>query len=165
MLKSLVLAAALAAASPTLAQEGGDMTPTTVDVVEAASAAGNLELFLKATMDADLAETLAGASGVTIFAPIDPAFGAVEGFDAIAADKTRLANLLKAHVVPSVYLSGQIPAGETEVQTLAGETLTITNTNGSISVTTPEGTEAMVVRADIRSDNGVVHAVNKVLAP
>jgi uncharacterized surface protein with fasciclin (FAS1) repeats len=156
-----ILLAGLAAA-PALAQ---DMTPDTVDVVEAASANPNLEAFLQATTDAELAEAIATAPAVTVFAPINEAFEAVEDLATLQADPAALAAVLELHVVPTAYLSGDIPEGVTEVETLAGETLTLTNEDGQISVTSPSGVEAMVVEADIEGDNGVVHAINTVLTP
>lgn len=145
------------------APAGGDMTPTTVDVVEAASANGNLDVFLEAATSAGLGETLANAPAVTIFAPIDEAFRAVPNLAQLQQDRERLASLLRRHAVPTTYLSGGVPQGDTRVQTLSGETLTIRNNAGSIEVISPGGTRAMVVRQDIRGDNGVVHAINKVL--
>ena len=142
---------------------GGDMTPSSVDVVEAASANGNLNTFLQAAISAGVGETLANADGVTIFAPIDEAFGAVENVDQLQQNPDQMAALLKRHAVPSTYMSSAIPQGETQVQTLSGETLTINNNNGQIEVIGPGGTRAMVVEADIEGENGVVHAINTVL--
>ncbi len=139
------------------------MTPASVDVVEAASAAGNLDVFLKAATDAGLGETLAQADQITIFAPIDEAFGAVEGLDQIKQDKQQLAQLLKRHAVAKTLMADEIPAGETELQTLSGETITVVNNGGTISVQTPGGTRAMVVQADISGGKGVVHAIDTVL--
>ena len=142
---------------------GGDMTPSSVDVVEAASAAGNLNTFLEVAMSAGIGETLAEADSVTIFAPIDEAFSNVDGLDELQQDQDQLASLLQRHAVSTTYLSTDIPEGETEVETLSGETLTITNEGGSVTVTGPGGTTAMVVEADIEGDNGVVHAIDTVL--
>lgn len=143
--------------------ESGDMTPSSVDVVEAASANGNLGTFLQAAVSAGVAETLANADGITIFAPIDEAFGAVENLDQLQQNPDQMAALLQRHAVSSTYMSSAIPAGETELQTLSGETLTIENNDGQIMVIGPDGTRARVVEADIDGENGVVHAINAVL--
>ena len=141
----------------------GDMTPASVDVVEAASANGNLGTFLQAATSAGVAETLANADGITIFAPIDEAFGAVENLDQLQQNPDQMAALLQRHAVSSTYMSSAIPQGETELQTLSGETLTIENSDGQIMVIGPGGTRARVVEADIDGENGVVHAINAVL--
>ena len=144
-------------------QAGGDMTPDSVDVVEVASANGNLDAFLQAAVSAGIGETLANAEEVTIFAPIDEAFDAVEGIDDIRADRDQLAALLQRHAVPNLYLSRDIPQGETRVKALSGESLTVTNEGGQIFVTGPSGTRSRIVEADIEGENGVVHAVDTVL--
>ena len=143
---------------------GGDMTPSSVDVVEAASANDNLSTFLEVATSAGLGETLAQADGITIFAPINEAFESVENLDQIQQDQEQLVSILERHAVPTRYLSGDLPEGETEVETLSGETLTVINNGGQVSVRSAGGVEAMVVEADIEGDNGVVHAINTVLA-
>lgn len=143
---------------------GGDMTPQAVDVVEAASANDNLSTFLEVAVGAGIGETLAQADGITIFAPINQAFDNVENLDTLRENQEQLTTILERHAVSNRYLSGDIPEGETELQTLSGETLTVINNDGLIRVRTAAGTEAMVVEADIEGDNGVVHAINTVLA-
>lgn len=164
-MKPFAFVALMAVCSPSIAQGGGDMTPDSVDVVEAASAVGQLDELLAAVLDAGLAETLAQSKDVTVLAPIDAAFESLPEKDALRGDKSRLAQVLKYHVIPKTYLVADIPAGDTQVTTLSGQTLTLTNDAGSITITTPSGIKAMVVQQDIKSDNGVVHAINKVLMP
>lgn len=164
-MNTLLASAALVLSTPALAQAGGDMTPNTVDIVETASATGKFNTLLKAVREAGITEQLADTKNVTLLAPIDPAFQGVKNLPALLADKAKLKSVLEYHVIPSVYLSKDIPQGDTSVTTLAGKKLTIRNRGGSISIITPSGVEAMVVQADIRSDAGVVHAINKVLMP
>lgn len=154
----------VAANGETSASSEGDMTPDSVDVVEAASANDNLSTFIQVAVEAGVGETLAQADGITIFAPINEAFEEVEGLEELQQDRERMADLLKRHAVPSTLLSSDIADGDTQVETLSGETLTINNQGGLIRITTPGGTEAMVAEADITGDNGVVHAINTVLA-
>ncbi|MXO84910.1 hypothetical protein GRI38_02530 [Altererythrobacter aurantiacus] len=139
----------------------GDMTPSSVDVVEAASANGNLDRFLEVAVSNGVGETLANADAVTIFAPIDEAFGAVEGLDQMSQEQ--VVAILQRHAVGRIIRAEDIAEGETQLQTLSGETLTINNQGGQIMVTSPDGVEARVVEADITGDNGVVHAINTVL--
>jgi uncharacterized surface protein with fasciclin (FAS1) repeats len=175
MLKTLTLAAMISAA-PVLvagayAQEAAtqaatnDMTPAETDVLEAAVAAGGFSTLLDAAMQAGLAETLATTDDLTILAPTDEAFAAVEGLDAVLADQTLLTDVLELHVIPTKYLSADIPEGATEVATLGGETVTITNEAGAITVTTAGGSTATVVTPDIEGSNGVLHGIDAVLMP
>ena len=141
-----------------------DMTPKSIDIVEVASASGQFDTLLNAILQAGLAEDLANAEEITILAPINEAFVGVENLEALLNDKEALASTLKLHVLPSVYLAEDIPEGSTEVETLAGQSITIVNEDGLIRILLPSGGEAMVVRADIQSENGVIHAINKVLS-
>lgn len=161
----LLVAAVSTAALASVNAQAQDMSPGVVDVVEVASAADNYGTFLQAALKADLAEPLATRQDVTIFAPIDAAFTSVEDLDAVLADKEKLAGLLNLHVVPTAYLSSELADGETSVRTLDGQSITIRNDNGQISIRTPSGAEAMVVQADLRADNGVVHGIDTVLMP
>lgn len=140
-----------------------DMTPQTVDVVEAASATKKLDTFLQTALEAGIGEQLAQAGEITIFAPIDAAFTAVPNLDTLKADKPALRKLLERHAVAGNYPAAKIPQGTTELTALSGDKLTVTNENGQVSVRTAGGMEATVVQADITGDNGVVHAVNTVL--
>lgn len=165
-MRSLTSAAALAAASvvssAALAQ---DMTPEAIDIVEVASASGHFETLIQALLEADLAETVATTEDITVFAPIDEAFDAIQDLDGLLADPERLTSVLRLHVVPSIYLSEELSDGEIEIETLGGETLTIARAEGQVTVTSPSGDEAMIVEADIEADNGVIHAINAVLTP
>tara|TARA_B100000378_G_scaffold223886_1_gene187481 strand:- start:153 stop:704 length:552 start_codon:yes stop_codon:yes gene_type:complete len=142
--------------------EAGDMTPAGIDVVEVASANDNLSTFLQAATSAGVAETLANADGITIFAPINEAFEELERLGDLQNDRERMATLLKRHAVPGAYASADIPEGETMLETLSGETLTVTSRDGQIMLEGPSGTTARIVEADIAGDNGVVHAINTV---
>lgn len=175
MLKQLTLAAMISAAPAlmvnTFAQDAAtqaatnDMTPDQTDVLEAAVEAGGFSTLLDAALQAGLAETLATTNDITILAPTDEAFAAVENLDAVIADKAVLTDVLKLHVIPSRYLSSDIPEGATEVETLGGETITITNEGGAITVSTASGSTASVVTPDIEGSNGVIHGIDAVLMP
>ncbi|PZO73906.1 MAG: hypothetical protein DI629_19280 [Mesorhizobium amorphae] len=65
----------------------------------------------------------------------------------------------------NAYLVADIPAGDTQVETLAGKKLTLANTNDSITVTTTSAIKAMVMKQDIKSDHSVVQATEHVLTP
>jgi uncharacterized surface protein with fasciclin (FAS1) repeats len=142
-----------------------DMTPSETDVLEAAVAAGGYSTFLDAALQAGLAEQLATTENLTILAPTDEAFAAVEGLDAVIADQALLTSILEIHVIPAVYLAADIPQGSTEVETLGGDTITITNEGGSITIATASGSTATVVASDVTGSNGVIHGIDAVLMP
>jgi uncharacterized surface protein with fasciclin (FAS1) repeats len=112
---------------------------------------------------ADLVETLSGKGPFTVFAPTDEAFkklpaGTVESL-LKPENKEKLIAVLKYHVVPGnvmakdvVKLNSAKTAQGTEVKIkVAGESVNINN--------------AKVVKADVRSKNGVIHVIDTVLIP
>jgi uncharacterized surface protein with fasciclin (FAS1) repeats len=113
---------------------------------------GEFTTLLKAVEAAGLTGLLDGDGPFTLFAPIDAAFkelreGALEG---LLADKTKLAELLKYHLVPKRVSAVEILTSRT-LETAAGQTL-------------PTG-ELSVIRADIPARNGVIQVVDEVLLP
>lgn len=74
-----------------------------------------------------------------------------------------LINVLTYHAIPRVLPSFLIPSGKTDVLTLFGATLEITNNNrmGAVFV----NGVAKVVNANILANNGIVHKIDRVLIP
>lgn len=98
---------------------------------------------------------------LTVFAPTNEAFD-----DLAAALSTDIAGLLALenlsdillyHVVSGTVLSTELTAGP--VATLNGASVNVDLTNGVMI------NDATVTLADVTSDNGVVHAIDKVLVP
>jgi transforming growth factor-beta-induced protein len=126
------------------------------DVADAIAAYPSLSALAEATANAeegDVAAALAGAGPFTLFAPTNAAF---EGVDT-SAD---LSAVLLFHAVGSAYYSDDIAAleGVTEVESLNGADLSI-----DPEELTVEG--AAILRADLRTSNGVIHVVDEVLTP
>ncbi len=132
-----------------------------------ATAASNnplLSTLVTAVGEADLVDTLNSAEGLTVFAPIDPAFEALpEGaLDGLLADPEALSGVLTLHVA-----EGQMDAA---ALTEAG---TVTTLNGAdiefdgeaLTVTSPDGTTANVVCANVATANATVHLIDAVLLP
>jgi len=93
---------------------------------------------------------------ITVFAPIDSAFGDASELLA-TTDVETTTEILAYHVVAGEYLSSDLVVGQ-ELTTVQGETLVITeglmvNADASIEV------------ADLLASNGVVHKIDSVLLP
>merc|ERR1712242_92279 len=133
----------------------------------AGTAAGEpaLSTLLAAVKAADLAGTLSGEGDFTVFAPTNDAFAKLpEGtipFLLKPENKQALADILLRHVLPNRIEAGQIPAGSTNVKTVGGEDITVTNANGGVSIKSSAGV-ANVIATDIQTSNGVVHLVDTV---
>lgn len=142
------------------------------NIVEAATAA-ELTVLIEAVLAAGLDDALLEAEDITVFAPTNDAFvdllaalevGSLEELiDELGAEA--VVQVLQFHVVPTVAFSFDLAEGDNEVPTLAGETLTVTRSGSSVTVTDAAGNTYSVVAADVAIENGVVHVIDGVLLP
>ena len=130
-------------------------------LLDAAAGISRLHAFSAAIHAAGLAEVLGGDGPLTIFAPTDRAFEKLPSGElaALLNDKSRLADVLRHHVVP-----GRVKApGERRPRSVTpqfGDKLRLTSETGSYHVD-----EARIVKTNIRAMNGVIHAIDTVLIP
>jgi uncharacterized surface protein with fasciclin (FAS1) repeats len=128
-------------------------------VVDVAASSGKFKTLVAAVQAAGLADTLSGPGPFTVFAPSDEAFAALpkDKLDALLKDKAALTKLLTYHVVSGKVMAADVKAGK--VPTVNGASITLA-TEGGVTV---DG--ARVVQADIGASNGVIHVIDKVIAP
>ena len=118
---------------------------------------------------AGLAPTLSGPGTFTVFAPTDAAFASLKtalgdtAYNAILADQTKLAKILKYHVLATTVYSPQVTTSTPA--TVEGGTLGITVAGGAVTLADSTATAANVVVTDIPNRNGVIHVIDKVLIP
>jgi transforming growth factor-beta-induced protein len=151
------------------AVQGGNSEGTLEGMTDdpVATAASNnpvLTTLVTAVSAAGLVDTLNGAEALTVFAPTDCAFAALDPatLEAALADPTGLlTTVLGFHVIPE-RLSSEELAGMTEVTTFTGEVLSLEAMGGSISLA---GGQASVVVPDIQTANATVHLIDNVLLP
>lgn len=117
-----------------------------------------------------LADTLNSQKAITVYAPYNGAFTAVQkavgdsAFNALLADPTKLGALLSYHVVPQRYnAAGLVAAGKTTE--LAGGDVTIGGTATAPTVTDSSGNTASVLCGNIPTSNATVFVIDKVLMP
>lgn len=107
-------------------------------------------------------------AALTVFAPDNAAFIAVgaEPLAALLADKTKLTNVLKKHVLPAeVLAAAALTLKDAVTPTVEPEAIVIDGQTGSVLITpTIIGGSSKVITADIQACNGVIHIVDKVLA-
>jgi uncharacterized surface protein with fasciclin (FAS1) repeats len=133
------------------------------DVVDTAVAAGNFKTLVAAVQAAGLVDTLKGAGPFTVFAPTDEAFaklpaGTVD--DLLKPEnKDKLVAILTYHVVPGKVMAADLAGKETKAKTVQGSEVTISGKDG----VTVDG--AKVIKADIVTDNGVIHVIDAVILP
>ncbi len=137
------------------------------NIVETAAGAGSFNTLIAAAKAAGLADALATGKNLTVFAPTDEAFaklpaGTVENL-LKPENKAQLAAILTYHVLPRKLMSNQMLPGPFHVRTLksAGDrTLAVAKSSSGVTID-----EANVVKADIVTDNGVIHVIDSVMLP
>ncbi|MFL2872345.1 MAG: fasciclin domain-containing protein [Pseudohongiellaceae bacterium] len=134
-----------------------------LDIVDTAVSAGQFNTLVAAVEAADLVTTLKGDGPFTVFAPTDEAFaalpeGTVENL-LKPENKEQLISVLTYHVVAGKIMSSDIAGTTAMVESVQGSELDVNATNG----VTVDG--ATVVTADIETDNGVIHVIDRVVLP
>jgi uncharacterized surface protein with fasciclin (FAS1) repeats len=130
------------------------------DIDAIAAAKGSLlSRFVAALNLTHKTEALKTAGPVTMFVPTDDAFqnAPSETIDTTAHTE-RLSKLLDYHIV-----KGAIPSNELttrKLTTLNGASLDVKVKNGKITVN-----DAHVIRADVKTSDGVIYVIDKVLVP
>lgn len=131
------------------------------DLLETAANAGNFKTLVKAVDALELKETLASPGIFTIFAPTDEAFAKLpEGtLDSLLQDLPKLKKIVTYHVAFGDVRSDDL-AQIDEVETVEGSVLAIESANGTVKVN-----NASILKTDIVTDNGTIHAIDAVLMP
>ena len=134
--------------------------PELFNIVQTAMSAGSFETLVTAVDAAGLGPTLANQGPFTVFAPTDDAFAALPAgtIDALLQDIDALTDVLLYHVVAGEVLAADV-VSLTSATTLQGSTVAIDASNG-VKIN-----DAMVIQADVRASNGVIHVIDKVLLP
>jgi uncharacterized surface protein with fasciclin (FAS1) repeats len=141
-------------------------------IVGIAVANGNFTTLVAAVGCADPAVAAALTSGeqLTVFAPTDAAFGALDlnaGNICAALPQAALTQILLYHVEDGRHFSNSVlpkKAGQMKtIDTLLGQSFMVDST-GSIS-TASGATTPHIVAANIPATNGVIHVVDAVLIP
>ncbi|MBC9177665.1 fasciclin domain-containing protein [Pseudoroseomonas ludipueritiae] len=122
-----------------------------------------------------VAQDLREVGPYTIFVPTDAAINRVApGLTSIvfpddrggtgAADPVMGPAVVNTHILEGRYTSSALKPGETvTTRTRAGTQLTISNDNGTFTITAPNGIKATVIAGDKLCSNGVVHVIDTAL--
>jgi uncharacterized surface protein with fasciclin (FAS1) repeats len=167
ILPIVVLVVALATAAVALGGNDSGSTaqpaakPANKDIVQTAAAAGDFDTLVSLVKRAGLAKTLSGNRPFTVFAPTDAAFKKVPArtLEALLKDRAALRNVLLYHVAAGRYPAKRV-VKQKSIETLAGQRVKVSTRGDTVRVA-----GARVVQADVRTSNGVIHAINRVLIP
>jgi uncharacterized surface protein with fasciclin (FAS1) repeats len=134
------------------------------DIVDAAMASGMTKL-ADAVKAAGLVDTLKGPGPFTVFAPTDEAFNKIPkaDMDMLMNDPMKLREVLTFHVCEGKMMAADLKEHE-YLQALNGGELRIDakswHLHRNIKVN-----GANIIKPDLVVDNGVCHAIDKVLMP
>ena len=174
MFMSKILARASAAAVTSMAVFALALTPVPAiaghhgasaksDIVDTAIAAGSFKTLTAAVQASGLEATLRSDGPFTVFAPTDEAFAKLPAgtVDTLLKpeNKEKLVSILTYHVVPGKVYSKSLVGKKLDAATVQGTTVSVDGTAG-VKVD-----NASVVKADIKTSNGVIHVIDTVLMP
>jgi uncharacterized surface protein with fasciclin (FAS1) repeats len=181
MTAAFALAApALTVSLPVTAQEqtknvGGAPMYASKTIVENAVNSKDHTTLVAAVKAAGLVETLQGKGPFTVFAPTNAAFSKLPAgtVDTLLKpeNKAQLAGVLTYHVVPGKMTAQDLAmkvkegGGKASFKTVQGETLTVTPSGSTLTITDQKGGTSTVSIADVMQSNGVIHVVDTVLLP
>lgn len=169
-----VLSVAAFVAAPALAQTA-PAAPTPVatapsapqvapagDTIETLRAAGHFKTLLKALDAAQLTALIKGQRTLTLFAPTDAAFAALPAgeLDRLMRDPPALQALLTYHLINLPVDSAKMAGARGPIATVAGAGVVLDGVDGAL-----KANDANIVQADIRTPNGIIHVVDRVLKP
>jgi len=133
------------------------------DIVDTAVEAGSFKTLVTAVKAAGLVDTLKGKGPFTVFAPTDEAFAKLPKGTVASLlkpeNKQKLVDILTYHVV-----SGKVKAKKAakldSAKTVNGAKITIKPSGKTLMIN-----QAKVVKADIKTSNGIIHVIDAVLLP
>ena len=119
----------------------------------------NFSVLVNLLKRVNLVDTLRTSKSVTIFAPINKAF---EGIDASKLSDEELRDILLYHVLAGAVDSSQLSKLDgKKVKTLSENNISISIKNNDVIL----NNNTKVIAIDLKSNNGVIHVINKVLLP
>jgi uncharacterized surface protein with fasciclin (FAS1) repeats len=133
-----------------------------LNIAQIATGTSAVTTLTQLVVKSGLAATLRDGGPFTVFAPVNEAFAALppETLQSVVEDNATLTQVLTLHVVPGTYKS-------TDLMDLDGKTLT--TVEGGKLLVEMDGDDvivggAKIISPDIEASNGVIHAVDSVIA-
>lgn len=133
-----------------------------LNIAQIATGTSAVTTLTQLVVKSGLAATLRDGGPFTVFAPVNEAFAALppETLQSVVEDNATLTQVLTLHVVPGTYKS-------TDLMDLDGKTLT--TVEGGKLLVEMDGDDvivggAKIISPDIEASNGMIHAVDSVIA-
>jgi uncharacterized surface protein with fasciclin (FAS1) repeats len=138
--------------------------PTPKSIMDTLKDRGVYSTFLSDIADTELRDLLSGEGPLTVFAPRDDAFDALENssIDLLSKDRQKLENLLKYHILLGNFTVDDLVSNGS-LETVQGENLTIgDNSNGTLTLS---GRTLLSKNRWILCTNGIIYPIDSLLAP
>lgn len=139
---------------------------TGVNLARTATQSPDHTTLLKLLQASGLTKQASGKEVYTVFAPTNAAFSVMSEADLrellLPSSKKRLVEFLSYHVVKGSLTSDRLKDGQ-NLTNLTGQILVIHKQGDIITIEDGRGSVADVIQANIRTTNGVVYTVNKLL--
>jgi uncharacterized surface protein with fasciclin (FAS1) repeats len=166
MLPILALVAVFALAGCSVSTDNPDKArpdrTTIVDVALSVNAeTGEFSTLIAALVAANLVDALDGNGQLTVFAPTDAAFAALDlNADNIGdLDTATLTDILLYHVAKGRRMAEDVVSSQ-QIRMLNGAFTKISLMDGGAYID-----ESMIIQTDVPADNGVIDIINAVLLP
>lgn len=142
-------------------------TETIMEIVRGTEGLDSLQKYLE--VYPDLVTTLSGAGDFTLFAPTNSAFIGLlqtEGFpqDITSINPDIIKNVLAYHLSASRYEASDVSSGVSISTQSQGNEAIVVNADGTL-LTGSSNDAIVIIDADLKATNGVVHTVGSVLIP
>ncbi|MDO6540211.1 fasciclin domain-containing protein [Alteromonas stellipolaris] len=142
---------------------GHHMESEKADIVDTAASKEMFSTLVAAVEAADLVDTLKGKGPFTVFAPTNKAFSKLpEGTVEMLLkpeNKALLSQVLTYHVVSGSVMAEDVMS-LTSAATVEGTDITVVTAMGKVMIN-----DATVIKADVKTSNGVIHVIDTVLLP
>lgn len=145
---------------PAQAQEQSKTSPPSDSsvVVQVLNDHEKFSTLVSAVEKAGMTSTLASNEGVTVLAPTNKAFSALnESIESMS--KSELQTVLRNHLVSTPLPANKV-AKKSSLETVAGNTVPVKSSKNGVTVG-----GATVMKTNIQASNGIIHAVDEVLVP
>jgi uncharacterized surface protein with fasciclin (FAS1) repeats len=135
------------------------------DIVDTAMASGMFNTLVAAVKAAGVVDMLKSPGPYTVFAPTDEAFAKIPKgeLDMLLKDSAKLKSILAFHVVEGKLMASDLAQHE-YLQAVSGGELRIDSSRWHLH-RTMKVNGANIIKPDLAVDNGVCHAIDKVLMP
>ncbi len=132
------------------------------DIVDTLKASGKFTILIRTLDETNLTSLIKTNKNLTLFAPTDAAFAALPAgeLQRLEANPQELQKLLTYHLINAPIDSTKVKERAGNVATVAGPQITLDNSGAAFTAG-----PATVTQADVRTSNGIVHVVDKVLMP